>query len=474
MQKPVGRRWAEFRHGVVGHLLAAPPDERGELRRELANLAARTWRHPVSGEAVSFGASTIERWFYRARGEGRDVIGALGRKRRSDADLTLICGRIRTLLDSQYSAHPGWTAKLHADNLVVSCRQEGLNRCPSYQTVRRYLRATGKVRVKRPRSQRQGQIQADAMREAREVRSFEVTHVGGLLHLDFHVGSRQVVTADGALIKPAVLAVIDDHSRLICHIQWYLSETTKDLVHGFSQAIMRRGLPRRLMTDNGAAMTSAEFTEGLKRLGIGHETTLAYSPHQNGKMECFWGQLEGRLMAMLEGEKQITLDLLNRATLSWVEMEYHRAKHSEIETTPVARFTSSPTVMRAKPDAMALRHAFRTEAERRPRRSDGTLTVEGIRYEIPDRYRHLRLVHVRYARWDLSCVDLVCPQTDRVLAALTPIDKTKNADGQRRRRDAVALPGQADNHSTGVAPLLSELMREYAASGLPPAYLPQT
>ena len=42
-----------------------------------------------------------------------------------------------------------------------------------------------------------------------------------------------------------------------------LSETAEDLVHGFSQAIQKRGLPRALLTDNGAAMVSDEFTEGL-------------------------------------------------------------------------------------------------------------------------------------------------------------------------------------------------------------------
>jgi putative transposase len=54
--------WAHFRFSVVGHLLAAPPPK-GSLRTELKRLAAREWRHPVSGEPVRFGLSTIERWY---------------------------------------------------------------------------------------------------------------------------------------------------------------------------------------------------------------------------------------------------------------------------------------------------------------------------------------------------------------------------------------------------------------------------
>jgi integrase len=48
------------------------------------------------------------------------------------------------------------------------------------------------------------------------------------------------------------------------------------------------------MSDNGSAMVAAETTQGLVRLGIVHETTLPFSPEQNGKQERFWGQIEGR------------------------------------------------------------------------------------------------------------------------------------------------------------------------------------
>ncbi len=76
--------------------------------------------------------------------------------------------------------------------------------------------------------------------------------------------------------RPIALGILDDHSRLCCHLQWYLSETAEDLVHGFSQAIQKRGLPRALMTDNGAAMIADEFTEGLSVSG--------YPPRENASV----------------------------------------------------------------------------------------------------------------------------------------------------------------------------------------------
>ena len=76
--------WARFRFSVVGPLLAAPP-ARGELQSRLRELAAQRWRHPIHGEWVEFGASTIERWYYLALNEKQDPVAALRRKLRSDS-----------------------------------------------------------------------------------------------------------------------------------------------------------------------------------------------------------------------------------------------------------------------------------------------------------------------------------------------------------------------------------------------------
>ena len=178
---------------------------------------------------------------------------------------------------------------------------------------------------------------------------------------------------------------------------------------------MKRGLPRALMTDNGAAMLAEETTTGLATLGVLHQTTLPYSPYQNAKQESFWGRIEGRLMALLEGEASLTLDALNLATQAWTEQEYHRTRHTEIGTTPLAHYLAGPNVRRECPAAAVLSAAFRIVVKRRQRRSDGTASLDGRRFEIPSRYRHLEHVHLQYARWDLRNVDLVDPRSGIIL-----------------------------------------------------------
>ena len=167
-----------------------------------------------------------------------------------------------------------------------------------------------------------------------------------------------VLTSPGQWVYPLLLGILDDHSRLCCHAQWYLSETAEKLTHGLGQAFLKRGLSRALMTDNGSAMKAAETVQGLQRLGLVHELTLPYSPYQNGKQESFWGQVEGRLLSMLDGCKDLTLARLNEATLAWVELEYNRKVHSEIGSPPLTRFVTVKDVGRPCPSIEALDQAF--------------------------------------------------------------------------------------------------------------------
>lgn len=467
---PPRDRWARLRFAIIGPLLAAPPAP-GDLQTALRDLAAKRWRHPFTGLEVRFGCSTLERWYYAAKNAG-DPVRVLRNQVRGDIGrFPSISSSAAQALQEQYQQHPSWTAQLHADNLRVTLTAVDEDaKCPSYPSVRRYLKASGLRRQRPPRRHSEGAIAARDRLESREVRSYEVEHVLQLLHLDFHHGSRKVLTRRGEWIKPLLVGFIDDRSRYLCHAQWYGSEGTEELVHGLCQALQKVGLPRSLMTDRGSAMISAEFTAGLHVLGILHVPTLPYSPHVNGKQENLWSRIEGRLLAMLEGEENLTLEQLNLATQAWITQEYHCTEHREIGETPMQRYLAGPNVGRPCPGSEALRAAFRIEVKRRQRRSDGTVSLEGQRFEIPSRYRHLNEVHLRYARWDFSRVDLIDARSGTILCPVRPLDKAANADALRRRVEPTNAPPPIP--AAGIAPLLKQMIADYAATGLPPAYLP--
>lgn len=469
------RRWAELRFSIIGGLLANPPCS-GELGKELEKLALKRYRHPTKEAYVTFGVSTIERWYYKAM-KTHDPIEALGRKVRSDSGVaTAMNSSLLSYLKGQYEAYPNWSYKLHADNLSALAAERGdLGDAPSYATVRRRMKEHGWYRKKTMgRMKTPGKLVALDRLEKREVRSYESPYVNGLWHLDFHEGKR-VLDIHGQWHSPKALCVIDDHSRLCCHIQWYLNETAEVLFHGLLQAFHKRGLPRSLMTDNGSAMLANETRNGLLRLGITHETTLPYSPYQNGKQEAFWGQLEGRLITMLSRVEPLTLSFLNQTSQAWIEMEYNRRPHDETREAPIERFLKGENVSRPSPESDSIRLAFSVSEIRTQRKSDGTIQVNGVRFEVPSRFRHYDRLNIRYQSWDLSRVYIMDEKTDTLLASIYPQDKTKNANSGRRalepREENIAPSPKNDGDP--VPPLLRKLLSDYAATGLPPAYLPK-
>lgn len=469
-------QWARFRFSVVGPLLAAPPS-RGELQAQLQSLAAKSWRHPITRDWVQFGLSTIERWYYTARNEKSDPVHALRRKIRSDQGQHPALGpQVRELLLMQYRQHPGWSYQLHTDNLVVLIEKiPALGPAPSYASVLRYMKDHGLLkRSRRGPVHSQAAQATDHRVQTREIRSYESEYVHALWHLDFHHGSARVLLENGQWAYPLLLGIMDDCSRLCCHAQWYLTEAAEELCHGLSQAFQKRNLPRALMTDNGSAMLATETTEGLARLGVLHETILPYAAFQNGKQEHFWTQIEGRLLPMLEGVADLTLAQLNEATLAWIEMEYNKAVHSELGQAPIQCYLHQRDVGRPCPSSAELRMAFTAQLSRTQRRSDGTISVGGTRFEVPSRYGHFQQIQLRVAAWDLSQVHMVDPQSGTVLCRLFPLDKKKNAQGQRAARiGPLDAPTTVTPPPSGLAPLLEKLIQQYAVTGLPPAYLPK-
>lgn len=408
-QLTTSERLGQFRLKIIGGLLASPP-AKGDLNHQLSQLAEKLWIHPVSGLTVQYSIPTIERWYYKAKNERANPIKGLSTPRRKDkGEFTSLSAAVRDALKTQYTAHDSWTVQLHYDNVLVSIKQDLLQTSlPSYTSVLRYMRAEGlRRKSKRKGPNSPGARKAAKRLEEREVRSYEVDYVNGLWHLDIHHGSLKVLNGQGEWVTPLLLAIMDDRSRLVCHLQWYYSEGTESLVHGFCQALQKRLLPRRLLTDNGSAMTSGEFTRGLLSLGIDPKTTLPYSPYQNGKQETFWANVEGRLLAMLENEKKLTLRTLNHATQAWVEMDYHKKKNAALQgETPIHCYLHHADVGRPCPDSATLRAAFRKQITRKQRHSDGTVSIEGVRFEVPSIYKGLTTLTLRYASWDLTEVDI--------------------------------------------------------------------
>jgi hypothetical protein len=95
-----------------------------------------------------------------------------------------------------------------------------------------------------------------------------------------------------------------------------------------------------------------------------------------------------------------------------------------------------------------------------------------MRLEIPARFAHLTRLTVRYRSWDLRKAWLVDQRNDDILAIIRPQDKMKNGSGARRTLDLDPLMAHEPEPTAQLPPLLRKIVAEYAATGVPAAYIP--
>jgi putative transposase len=76
------------------------------------------------------------------------------------------------------------------------------------------------------------------------------------------------IHVDGKNRKSYLIAIIDDHSRLITHGQFYLSENLACYLDCLERALLKRGVPRKLYVDNGPAFRSRHLEHVTASLGL--------------------------------------------------------------------------------------------------------------------------------------------------------------------------------------------------------------
>ena len=161
-----------------------------------------------------------------------------------------------------------------------------------------------------------------------------------------------------------------------------------------------------------------------------------------------------------------------------MEIEYNRAVHRETASTPVDRFAHAADVLRRSPSSESLRDAFRLEttedsaSERwhdlgrgRAVRDPGTVS------SLPRTRPYGTPAGISAgSTWSTAAAESSSPPSTRWTRPPTP---TAAAPLLRPRRSE-AVQENRPGKDGAMPPLLKQILREYSAPGLPPAYLPKT
>ena len=353
------RQIATFRFGVIHNLVGHVELEPGEQERLMREKRSRKWVIPFS-EKTSISRSTLLRWIklYRESGGKLESLCAQdrsdqGRSRSIDEETALALIALRK--EFPKATVPGLVHMMRKRGLVSF----GTNLTQS--TVYRFLHRHDLMELTRP-------VPEDR-------RKFEAEMPNDLWQVDCMHGPR--VEHESKWRKTYLIAFIDDHSRLVPHGEFFLSESVKFFLMALEAALLSRGLPRKIYSDNGAAFRSHHVEHTTASLGIALIHARPYKPQGKGKIERFFRTVRSEFLTGFKGE---TLHDLNQAFSLWLNEIYHQRRHSSTGQTPFARFTSKMECLRSAPDN--LKDHFR-KAARRKVAKDRTISLDGKVFEAP-------------------------------------------------------------------------------------------
>jgi type II secretory pathway predicted ATPase ExeA len=161
-----------------------------------------------------------------------------------------------------------------------------------------------------------------------------------------------------------------------------LSENVVAFLPVLKLAVMRRGLPKRLYVDNGAAYRSYHLALVCARLGVTLIHARAYQPQSKGKMERWFRTVRTQFLPTLSEADTASLEALNRRLWAWVEGEYHQSPHRGLDgETPLDRWAARSAEVRHVEPGVDLDELFLAEAKRKVQK-DRTVSLNGLVYEV--------------------------------------------------------------------------------------------
>lgn len=349
---------ALFRHALIGDLA----HEHQGLYAKLRAKAERDYEIPFSRRR-RVAVETLRDWLRAYRRSGFD--GLLPKPRSDNGLCRAVPRELCDWLVEYKDEHRDLTVpKLIEKAIELDKLPEGLKLSPA--TVHRLLAQHGLNR-------------AESAERGKDRRHFQYEEAGELWMSDVMHGP-SVVVGDKKKRKTYLIGIIDDATRIVPYAAFALHENTACYLPVLEQAVLRRGVPKRLYVDNGAVFRTHHLAVVCARLGITLIHARPYQPSGKGKQERFFRTVRMRFLAGLQASALSNLDALNRALWAWVEGEYHRAPHKGLDgECPQDRWAERSGDVRVAPGDLSDLFLFE---QKRKVHKDRTVSLDGVMYEV--------------------------------------------------------------------------------------------
>jgi putative transposase len=345
----------------------------------------------LNGQPRPVPRRTLEDWWYAYQ---RNGFAALHPKDRSDRGLPrkLTPEQERHVVES-VKAYPAIAVKvLHRQWKEADPQMPGLNTI--YRALQRHSMDQ--------RSRRYLVRQAISG----PTKAFEAPWVNELWMADFSPGPFLTLAGQKKPQATHLCAIIDDHSRIVPHAAYYTTADTRSFHQSLKQALQRRGLPRKLYTDQGKPFTNDHTRVICANLGIRLLHAKPYHAWSKGKIERLFQTIQSDFEACLRlpGQMPASLDQLNGRLWDWFQTIYHSRLHEGIGMTPNERFAQGSRQVRPLDPTLDLDRLFYAQLLRVVRK-DGTVRLNNQLYEVDLSLRGLE-VRLRFDPWTLARVEV--------------------------------------------------------------------
>jgi transposase InsO family protein len=295
----------------------------------------------------------------------------------------------------------------------------------------------------------------------KEMLRFAMEHANDLWQTDLMYGP-YVTGPDGKKQKTYLLAYIDDATRLITYAGFYLTQDIRSLRDSFREAVLRRGIPKILYTDNGKIYRSQAFEYLCAGIGVTLLHHAVYAASSKGKIERFFRTCRTRFISTLSKEDCKGIETLNDKFSLWIDKDYLDKPHTGLGgKTPREAFLAQSGSITLITDLAIFNEKFMIRAKRTVKK-DATISLDGILYETDMSFAGMR-VDVRYDPGPQdSTVEVFIYDGDEPLGVARPVLFTDNAKRKRKGRKTGAPKDEGAIEVFVTAPRVKEHTITYA------------
>lgn len=387
---------ATFRFGLISEFVTGVRLIYGDKEKLIKEKISRRYDIPFStGKTIS--RSSLEKWIVDYKKAGFRIEGLYPKYRSDRGESRALSSSLRLAIKELKKEQPD----LKAPALIMCLKHKKLiaeNEILNPSTLYRYLK-----------SEELTKINEDAV----DKRHFEALHPNEIWQSDVMHGP--YVKVDGKARKSYLIAIIDDHSRLIIHAEFYLSESRENFLDCLRQGILRRGLPQKLYIDNGSCFRALHLEQVTAQLGIGISHSRPYTPQGRGKIERWFRFVRDNFISVEKSNPSDAdkLDILSQHFSEWVD-NYNNRIHGTTKQTPYDRYRAGLECVRPAPPHLL--DYFR-QIEFRRVKKDRTVRLMGFQFEAPVGLID-RQVELRFHPEDLSQIEIFFQSKSYGMAAI--------------------------------------------------------